>query len=84
MLVTLEELKQAQEDWLMARQQFIMADPEFAEVAVLKLLAAERKYNILLQMTKREPTSRTCQAVNMTGGDKRWPRFGRYLRLKMR
>lgn len=84
MLVTLEELIKAQEDWQIAQQEFMMADPDFVEAAVLKLSAAEKRYNALLRKARKQCIDRACYTVNMTGGDKKWRLFGKCSRPEMK
>jgi hypothetical protein len=55
-MVTLGELEQAHKEWLIALQEFEMAEPEFVEAAVYKLTAAEQKYNTLLRLLKEGAT----------------------------
>ena len=49
-----EELSEAHAEWLKAQQEFGMAAPEFVEAAILKLAAAESRYNTLLRLAKQK------------------------------
>ncbi len=53
-MVTLKELEQAHEQWIIAQQEFNQAEPEFVEYAAYRLTAAELKYNTLLQIVKQK------------------------------
>lgn len=52
-MVSETELEQAKLEWQQAENEFQNAEGEFVELAALKLLYAERKYNLLLQLAKR-------------------------------
>jgi len=49
-----KELREAHAEWLKAQQEFGMADPEFVEAAVFKLVAAEKRYDTLLRLAKQK------------------------------
>lgn len=53
-MVTLKELEQAHEQWIIAQQEFNQAEPEFVEDATHRLTAAELKYNTLIRLAKQK------------------------------
>ena len=54
MAVTVRELREALDEWRRAQQEFGMAEPEFVEAAAYKLTAAEKRYNALIKLAKKE------------------------------
>lgn len=53
-MVTLKELNEARAEWLRAQQGLEMAEPEFVEAAVYRLMAAEKRYDALIRLAKKE------------------------------
>ncbi len=53
-MVTLKELNEARAEWLRAQQELDMAEEEFVEAAVFKLMAAEKRYDALIRLAKKE------------------------------
>lgn len=48
------ELDVAHQDWVQAQKRFEQAEGEFVDVAILELVAAERRYMALLKLLHKE------------------------------
>ncbi|HHY67876.1 MAG TPA: hypothetical protein GX517_11920 [Alicyclobacillus sp.] len=54
MRVTIREVQEAHAEWVRAQQEFEMAAPEFIDAATHKLTAAEKRYDALMRIAKKE------------------------------